>query len=138
MRRALQWGPRAVRNSGRIQHGGRKVGTDGGEEGISQMASRISEAQYIVNGLHDCSKPYVARLGQLATRERAREARQEEAELQHRLDLAEGEALMRELEMDEGKMSYWLHAHRRCQPPKCIGFLPPKCCCPGSARGSRG
>ena len=96
------------------------------------------EAQYIVNGLVDCTKKtYVVRLGQLATRERARAARQEEAEIQHRLDLAEGEALMRELEMDEGKMSYWLHSHRRCQPPKCIGFLPPKCCCPGGARGSR-
>ena len=35
------WDSHAVKDSGRIQHGGRKVGTDGGEEGISQMASRI-------------------------------------------------------------------------------------------------
>ena len=28
----------AVKDSGRMQHGGRKVGTDGGEEGISHMS----------------------------------------------------------------------------------------------------
>ena len=96
------------------------------------------EAQYIATGLTECSKKsYEARLGQLATRERARAARKDEAELQRRLDLQEGEALMHELEQDEGKMSYWLHSHRRCTPPKCIGFMPPRCCCPGAARGSR-
>ena len=29
---------RRLKDSGRMQHGGRKVGTDGGEEGISHMS----------------------------------------------------------------------------------------------------
>ena len=88
-----------------------------------------AEANYIVGGMLACSKQaYVGRLGQLATRERARAARREEAELQRALDVQEGEALMRELECDEGKMSYWLHSHRRCRPPRCLGSIPPRCC----------
>ena len=35
--------------------------------------------------------------------------------MQRALDIQEGEALMRELECDEGAMSYWLHSHRRCR-----------------------
>ena len=94
------------------------------------------EAAYIAAGLTECGKrSYEARLAQLATRERVRAARRDEAELQHRLDVQEGEALMRELEQDEGKMSYWLHSHRRCAPPRCVGFMPPRCC-PGTSRAS--
>ena len=94
-----------------------------------------AEANYIVGGMLACSKQaYVGRLGQLATRERARHARREEAELQRALDIQEGEALMRELECDEGAMSYWLHSHRRCRPPKCCGSIPPRCC-PGNCGG---
>ena len=94
------------------------------------------EATYIARGLSECSKrTYEARLGELASRERKRAARKEEAELQHRLDIEEGAALMRELERDECQMSYWLHSHRRCTPPRCVGFMAPRCC-PGTSRAS--
>ena len=94
------------------------------------------EATYLARGLSECSKrTYEARLGQLASRERVRAARKDEAELQLRLDIEEGEALMRELQRDEGQMSYWLHSHRRCTPPRCVGFMAPRCC-PGTSRAS--
>ena len=103
------------------------------EQQYDQVADK--EATYLAHGLSECSKrTYESRLGQLAARERVRAARKEEAELQLRLDIEEGEALMRNLERDEGQMSYWLHSHRRCAPPRCVGFMPPRCC-PGS-RGS--
>ena len=94
------------------------------------------EATYLACGLSECSKrTFEARLGQLASRERTRRARKEEAELQLRLDIEEGEALMRNLERDEGQMSYWLHSHRRCTPPRCVGYMAPRCC-PGPGHAS--